>query len=99
MAWTAPNFSYDSPSSWLTAVWTLISRIASEKRQRLKHICISGTSSSALIYDIATHRVAQNSRMYNFSVSGLDAGQQAMLLLKAARPNDGIDVINLDSQT
>jgi D-ribulokinase len=54
--------------SWELAMDQLLERTPEKFRENVERICISGTSSSALIYDVESASVSRQPRMYDFNV-------------------------------
>lgn len=87
-----------SSESWAVALQTLTREIPLELRKKLQRICISGTSSSALIYDSTNEVVSRAPRLYNYSVvAESSAGQEAMEIIRRACPSDSGQCTYLDS--
>ena len=91
LAWTdiKPNDSTMKMSeSWEVAMDQLLERTPMKCRGEIQRICISGTSSSALIYDIDTGDVSREPRMYDFNVlqqstsTSNDYGTRAMTAIQ-----------------
>lgn len=61
-------FKADCPVSWKAALYQLISDIPADKKENLSRICISGTSSTALIYDTKLKIPTRSTRLYNFNI-------------------------------
>eukprot|EP01038_Epipyxis_sp_PR26KG_P005081 gene5081-7088_t len=62
-------------------------------RKDLVTICVSGTSASALVYNIKQKKISRNTRMYNYNVLDTNnnksiTGQQAMNCIKSYAPAD-----------
>lgn len=58
----------DVAKSWEMALDQLLGRTPEVYRERIMRMCISGTSSSALIYDTETSAISRQPRMYDFNV-------------------------------
>lgn len=69
LSWSTFEGSTSSVSdSWESAMDNLLDRTPKALRPNVQRICISGTSSTALIYDLKTSSVSRQPRMYNFNV-------------------------------
>ena len=63
--------SYDDPTSWTSAIETLLkdaSKSLEGGLQTIASICVSGTSASCLIVDRNTREVTRSPRMYNYDI-------------------------------
>ena len=76
--------------SWEMAIDKLLERTPSTLRGDVQRICVSGTSSSALIYDINAEKVTRQPRMYDFNVlrelEPADYGVRAMTAIQSVCP-------------
>lgn len=70
----------DSAQSWIAALHLLLGQLSTGARMHLDRICISGTSGSALMYDLETRSVTRSPQMYNYNV--LDSSITDSQLLK-----------------
>ena len=59
----------DMEDSWLHGLYHLLGNVPTEQRRSLERICLSGTSASALIYDINKKCVSRKTRMYNYNIA------------------------------
>ena len=57
----------ESGSSWLEAMDILLNSIPTMRRKEIFRICVSGTSASALIFDLKCSEISRSARMYNFN--------------------------------
>eukprot|EP01040_Poterioochromonas_malhamensis_P015193 gene15193-16963_t len=57
-----------SPSVWVTNLFNLINTIPSENRSKISLICVSGTSSTALLFDQKQGRVCNSPLLYNYNI-------------------------------
>mmetsp|Transcript_2507 Transcript_2507/g.4692 ORF Transcript_2507/g.4692 Transcript_2507/m.4692 type:complete len:528 (+) Transcript_2507:306-1889(+) len=68
--------SYDDPTSWVTAVDTLLQRTPISLRSRTLSICVSGTSASCLLVDsqsgLPSRDGGRRAKMYNYDVYNAD---------------------------
>jgi sugar (pentulose or hexulose) kinase len=81
LSWSSFEGTSSSVSnSWESAMDNLLDRTPKTLRPNVQRICISGTSSTALIYDLKSNRVLRQPRMYNFNVLQEDKaiGAEAM---------------------
>lgn len=70
LAWDS-NLVFDNASDWRKAIDTLLSRAKGmEVMDRVKAICVSGTSATCLLVKRNSLDVSRNARMYNFDVKG-----------------------------
>ena len=92
LLWRNEGLSADSPTSWLIALEQLITGIPDTLRSRIDRICVSGTSSSAVIYDCESAAVSseRGTRMYNFNIRDHDPvkADQVMKLILNRCPTD-----------
>ena len=92
LLWRNAGLKADSPSSWLDALLKLLSAIPPDYRSNINRICISGTSSSAVIYDCQTVEVSaeRGTRMYNFNIQDNDSvlATEVMRRIKKRCPPD-----------
>lgn len=69
LKWTADVFKNQKPhEQWITGLHTLLNRINTLETLTIERICLSGTSGSALMYNINQNKVSRPPRMYNFNV-------------------------------
>lgn len=66
-SWQAVGEGNDA-EGWRLAMLKVMEGVPRESRGDVQSICCSGTSSSALLFDIKTLRVSRQPRMYNFNV-------------------------------
>jgi D-ribulokinase len=64
----ATESALEVSKSWELAMDQLLERTPEKFRENVERICISGTSSSALIYDVESASVSRQPRMYDFNV-------------------------------
>ena len=92
LLWRNEGLTADSPTSWLTALEQLINGIPDTLRSNIDRICVSGTSSSAIIYDCESAAVStsRGTRMYNFNIRDHASvlAEQAMKLILNRCPID-----------
>lgn len=55
--------------SWIHGLYHLLNNVPVNQRTSLERICLSGTSSSALIYDTKKKNVSRKTRMYNYNIA------------------------------
>lgn len=92
--WTSmKSYSVSSYPCWQEALLKLLSKIPTSQKKELGRICVSGTSASVLMYDLAEKRVTRPPRMYNFNVACssqppavFEAGTKAMEKIGKAAP-------------
>jgi sugar (pentulose or hexulose) kinase len=79
-----------SEVSWEQALKALIDSTPSSLRKDVKRICISGTSSTSLLYDAERGKVTRKPRMYDFNVlrdeSTKGYGEAAMRTIRSSCP-------------
>ena len=87
------SYSEYSHGCWQEALLTILNKIPKEQKENLGRICVSGTSASVLMYDLAEKRVTRAPRMYNFNVACssqppevYEAGMKAMEKINKAAP-------------
>lgn len=71
LSWSAIQASGSNQlvsQSWEIAMDQLLERTPANLRENVERICISGTSSSALVYDVESASVSRQPRMYDFNV-------------------------------
>ena len=70
LAWD-DNLVYDDGNDWRKAIDTLLSRAKGmEVMDRVKAICVSGTSATCLLVKRHSLDISRKARMYNFDVKG-----------------------------
>jgi sugar (pentulose or hexulose) kinase len=68
--WSSMDYySGSSHICWQEVLLTILNRIPDDQKSNLGRICVSGTSASVLMYDLAEKRVTRPPRMYNFNVA------------------------------
>lgn len=76
--------------SWEIAIDQLLERTPLILREFVERICISGTSSSALIYDMESKSISRQPRMYDFNVLQQNSsevyGEEAMHVIRLVCP-------------
>lgn len=76
--------------SWEIAMDQLLARTPLILREFVERICVSGTSSSALIYDMESKSVSRQPRMYDFNVLQQNSadvyGEEAMNVIRLVCP-------------
>jgi len=90
----AVGLKADNAQSWITALNLLLGQFSDDTRMHLDRICISGTSGSALIYDLETGHVTRGPQMYNYNVLDssitdvqlLKCGADALAMIKSCCP-------------
>jgi len=55
--------------SWVHGLYHLLGNVPVDQRRSLERICLSGTSASALVYDIKKKSVSRKTRMYNYNIA------------------------------
>lgn len=90
LAWTdlkSADSAVKMSESWEIAIDNLLEKTPVGFRGDIKRICISGTSSSALVYDLQSGDVSRQPRMYDFNVlqqsSATDFGGKAMTKIQS----------------
>jgi len=79
----------DSSASWLDAMDILLNSTPTIYRNELFRLCVSGTSASALIFDLKNGRTSRPARMYNFNIMqgcNKEIGELCMKYLKLYCP-------------
>jgi sugar (pentulose or hexulose) kinase len=67
--WTSSEFSkLNLDEMWKRGLHFLLSKLPAKDSLLIDRICVSGTSASALIYDIKQKHVSRAPRMYNYNV-------------------------------
>lgn len=57
-----------SPSGWINNLFHMINTIPIENRSKISLICVSGTSSTALLFDQKQGRVCKSPLLYNYNI-------------------------------
>lgn len=93
LSWSSVNTSeqkVDVAESWEIALDQLLGRTPEEYRKGIRRMCISGTSSSALIYDTEISAISRQPRMYDFNVlkhgAAGDYGREAVEAIQKTCP-------------
>lgn len=70
LLWNAENGAYDEAEAWMGAIEKLLFNAGEElgSLQRVRSICISGTSASCLMVDRRSLRPTRPPRMYNYDI-------------------------------
>ena len=58
----------DDPDSWRKSLHLLFREIPANLRESIDSVCMSGTSSTALVYDSEKRKVSRRTRMYSFNI-------------------------------
>jgi sugar (pentulose or hexulose) kinase len=87
------SYSVSSYPCWQEAFLKILNKIPADQKRELGRVCVSGTSASVLMYDLAKKKVTRPPRMYNFNVACssqppavYEAGVKAMEKISRAAP-------------
>lgn len=91
LLWNEVDDSERSPSStksWNSALHQIMKKIPHD--EPVERICVSGTSASALIYDVARRQVSRQPRMYDFNIlRSTSVGSDVLNRIRGSHCPDG----------